>query len=174
MKNFIAKYPDTEQVYQAEIWLIFAQNNDFIRDWHQRIRVRAERAQKLAIIISKSARPGTVKMAQLARVYELCDAEDFAESRKEINEILVNIEKYKSENDPQFQLYLKTVGQSPSDIEPELRELLVIEESYQMNLEKALVLAEDLKQRFPRWDQQSVNGAIEMLKHGKPSYLYFR
>lgn len=174
MKNFIAKYPDTEEAYQAEIWLIFAQANDFIRDWHQRIRVRAEQAQKLATIISKSTRPGTVKMARLVRVNELCDAENFAESEKAINEILVNIEEYKSENGDQFRRYLKAIDESPSDIEPGLRNMLVIEESYQMHLPKALVLAEDLKQRFPIWDQQSVNGAIEMLKLGKLSYLYFR
>ena len=128
----------------------------------------------MEIIISKSVLPGTVKMAKIVRVNELCAAEDYVESEKQIYEILAHVKEYESENDLQFRHYLKAIEESPSDIEPELRDTLVIEACYQNHFKKALTLAEGLKEKFPAWDPQSVNGAISMLKRGWTPYPYFR
>src|SRR5258708_10211887 len=54
LKNFIAKYPETEETYQAEVWLIFGQVNDYIRTWPEQKLLRGKRAQELETIISKS------------------------------------------------------------------------------------------------------------------------
>ena len=60
LRNFIAKYPGTEDAYQAEIWLAFADTDTekcpIAADEKGRIAGLAER---LEIISQKTGRPGT-------------------------------------------------------------------------------------------------------------------
>ena len=105
-------------------------------------------------------------MAKLERAFRLYGDEpgDHAEFYGQVNDILSHIGEFESEKDGAFRHYLKVVEMRPSEIEPTLRFLVVREKSYDHQLDKALDLAKELKQRFPTWEPQSVDGAIEMME----------
>jgi hypothetical protein len=171
LKRFIEKYPDTEEARQAGVWLVFSQAlTEKNKNPSDEKRRRSERAQKLTVIILKTASPGTAKMAKIQRAVEVFDAEDYTEFEKQTDEIINHIKDYKTETDKQYLQYLELTGMSPSDVEPTFRQMLVMRECYENHFDRALALAEELKKRFPTWDSQSVNGAIEMLKLGKTPY----
>lgn len=126
--------------------------------------------QELAMIISKTKRPGTIKMAKLLSAAEVFAAEDYTEFERQASEITSHSKDYQAETDKQYLRYLELVEMSPAEVEPTFRQLLVVKECHEEHFNKALVLAEDLKRRFPTWDTRSVNGAIVMLKEGKTPY----
>jgi hypothetical protein len=167
LRNFIAKYPETEEVYQAEIWLAFASAYTERRPVAVDERSRtAELAERLKIISQKTARSGTEKMAKLERAFRLFaeDNEDHTRFEKQADEILGHIKEYESERDQEFLRYLNVLEMRPSEIEPNLRLLVVYEKCYDHHLDKALELAKELKQKYPAWEPRSVNSEIEMIE----------
>jgi hypothetical protein len=172
LKTFVTKYPDTEEAYLAEVWLIFAQSpTEGSRDMSENKRLWTSRAQRLETIISKTTRPGTAKIAKIERASALHRAEDYGGFEKQMDEILGHIKEYEAEKDKQF-LSFCTVTDTPlSEIEPTLRRMLIIEECHQHHLEKALALAEDLKRKFPQWsNRKGIDGNIHLLKLSKSPY----
>lgn len=164
VKEFILKYPETEEALLAEVWLIFAQGS------FQRSRDAFEsRAEELKKIISKTRRPVTAKIASLQRAFLL--PADHPEFEKQTDEILAHIKEYESEKDKQFLCYIQIESLSPSDVEPELRRGLIIAECHRHQLGKALALAEELKQKCPQWSKRhNIDGNIAMLKDCRSPY----
>jgi hypothetical protein len=166
-RSFIAKYPETENAYLAEVWLVFAsaytERRLVAADEKNRI---AGMAEKLKIISQKTGRPGTEKMAKLEWAFRLFaeDNEDHTGFEKQADEILSHIKEYESEKDKEFLRYLKVVEMRPLEIEPNLRLLMVYEECYDHCLDRALELARELKQKYPAWEPRSVNSEIEMIE----------
>lgn len=172
LKIFISKYPQTEEGYQAETWLIFAQaTTTRYGDLLNEKQIRAERAESLEKVISETTRLATLKMASLQRAVELHAAEEYNESEKQINEILKHIEDYKSESDPQFLQYVKCTYTPVSELEPTLRRMLIIEDCHQHHFEKALTRAKELKSTFPEWsERKNIDNVIERLERGASPY----
>jgi len=171
LKDFITKYPESEEAYQAQVWLIFAQaNTETSRDPSLKKQIRAERAHQLELIIANATNPGTLKIAKIHRVFDLFEAGNYAASEKQIDEILTHIKEYEEEEDKQYLKFTELMAIPPAELEPELRDMVVIEECYQHHPDKALVWAEELKNKFPTWETQSVNNAINLLKQGKSPY----
>jgi len=172
LKTFVTRYPDTEEAYLAETWLVFAQSfTERSRDMSEIKRLWTERARRLETIVSKTTRPGTAKIAEVERVSALHNAEDYGGFNKQMDEVLGHIKEYEAEKDKQFLSFCKVIETPPSEIEPTLRRMLIIEECHQHHLEKALALAEDLKQKFPQWsNRKGIDGNIHLLKLGKSPY----
>lgn len=172
LKLFIIKYPDTEEAYLAEVWLIFAQCA-IERSWDmsEMKHLWTEMGQRLEIITSKTTRPGTAKIAKIERAFVLHSAEDYGGFEKQMDEILGHIKEYEVERDKQFLKFCKVIDTRPSEIEPTLRRMRIVEKCHQHHLEEALALAEDLKQEFPQWsNREGIDGNIHLLKLGKSPY----
>jgi len=167
LKLFITKYPETEESYQAEVWLAFAsaysERRPVLSEEKRRV---AELTERLKIISLKTSEPGTKKMAELERASRLFQDEpgDHTEFYRQVDGILGHIREFESEKGAPFRRYLKLVEMRLSDIEPTLRLLVVNEKGYDHQMDKAIELAKELKRKFPAWDPQSVNGMIEMLE----------
>jgi len=167
LRKFIAKYPGTEEAYQAEIWLAFASAGT------ERCPVAADEkrrtaglTERLKIISQRTARSETAKTAKLERAF-LLFAEDDANHtgfETQAGEILSQIKAYESETGKDFLRYLALAEMRPSEIEPNLRLLGVCEQCYDHHLDQALELALELKQKYPNWEPRSVNGEIEMIE----------
>ena len=192
LRDFIAKDPDSEEAYLAEVWLVFAQANTEINrpiplsrsERADRAKVReriisdrlerklkwADLAEILERIISRTTQPGTAKIARILRTGYLLQANEWAEFQKQADEILAHIKEYKSENDEQFLRFMKVIKTPPSEEEPTLRQMLVISECHQHHLDRALALAKELKQAFPRWRQREIDGNIHMLELGRSPF----
>jgi len=167
LKLFITKYPETEESYQASVWLAFASAyTERCPIPSEEKRRTMELTEELKMISQKTSQHGIERMAKLERAFRLYGDEpgDHTEFYKQANDILSHIGEFESEKDGAFQRYLKVVEMRPSDIEPTLRFLVVNEKGCDHQLDKALDLAKELKQRFPNWEPQSVNGAIEMME----------
>ena len=118
----IPKYPDTEEAYLAEVWLIFAKaDTDKSRDIKETMRRRKADAEALQRIILKTKVPGVVKMAKILRACELAPAEEHEELKKQAEEILTHIKEYESETDPQYLRLAEVDGTPLSETEPYLR-----------------------------------------------------
>src|ERR1017187_4167512 len=90
LRNFIAKHSETEEAYQAEIWLMFASAQTERQPIpSEEKRRKAEMAERLKIIYQKTSRSGTEKMAKIERAAILFDEgnEDHAEFEKQADEI---------------------------------------------------------------------------------------
>ena len=167
LRNFIAKHSETEEAYQAEVWLIFAsaQTERQLLPSAEKCH-RAELAKRLKLISKKTSRPGTDKMAKIERAALLFaqDNSDHAEFEKQTDEILNHIREYESEKDRQFLSFLQVAEMRRSEIEPNFRLLIADEEICAHHLDKALELTKELEGKFPNWDTQSVKGQIEMIE----------
>ncbi len=172
LRDFIARNPNTEEAYQAEVWLIFAQGStELSRDRSERKIQRANRAERLKTIIGKTTQPATAKIANLQRAVELIQAEEANGFQNQADEILAHIEQYESEKDEQFLLYTKLERTSPAEIDPWLRCMLVVNACHAHDLKKALVLAQELKRKFPEWcNRENFVGKIDMLERGRSPY----
>jgi hypothetical protein len=166
LKLFIAKYPETEESYQASVWLAFASA------YTERCPIPSEEkhrvtelTERLKMVSQKTSQHGIERMAKLERVFRLYGdgSGDHAEFYGQVNDILSHIGEFESENDEVFRHYLKMVEMRPSEIEPTLRFLVVNEKCCDHQQDQALELAKELKQIFPSWEPQSVNSAIEMM-----------
>lgn len=172
LARFISQYPDTEDAYLAEVWLIYAKA-DTDKSWSisETQRRRAQDAEALKRIIAKTSRPGVAKIARILRACELAAAEDHAALATQAEEILSRIKEYESEKDPEFLRFAEVDGTPPGETEAYLRRSLIISECHQHHFEKALALAEDLQKRFPGWSKrQLIHSDIHMLKLGKSPY----
>ena len=164
---FITKYPETEESYQASVWLAFAtaytERCPIQSDEKRRV---AELTERLKMVSQKTSQHGIERMAKLERAFRLYGDEpgDHTEFYGQVNDILSHIGEFESEKDGAFQRYLKVVEMRPSEIEPTLRLLVVNEKGCDHQLDNALDLAKELKRRFPTWEPQSVNSAIEMME----------
>jgi hypothetical protein len=165
LKNFTAKYPDTEEAYEAELWLSFATAPVSLQTFQQKHQA-AEMAERLKVISQKTSCPGTQKMAELERAFALYQERpgDHADFYQQVNNILVGIQDFKSEESGPFRRYLQTEEIKPSEIEPNLRFLVTREKCIDHKQAEALALAKELKQKYPNWESQSVNGEIEMIE----------
>jgi hypothetical protein len=165
LKNFTAKYPDTEEAYQAELWLSFATAPVSTQTFQQRHQA-AEMAERLKVISQKTSCPGTQKMAELERAFALYQERpgDHADFYQQVNNILARIRDFKSDKSGLFQQYLQTEEIKPSEIEPNLRFLVTREKCIDHKQAEALALAKELKQKYPNWEPKSVNGEIEMIE----------
>src|SRR6185437_16078101 len=110
------------------------------------------------IISQKATLSGTAKMANIERAGILFaggeDSENHSEFEKQANEIVNQAKEYEAEKSKPFLRYLKVTETKPSDIEPSFRLLIVDEEVYAHRLDNALTLANQLKNKFPRWEPQ--------------------
>jgi hypothetical protein len=167
LRVLIAKYPETEEAYQAEVWLMFAsqytERNPISSE--EKLR-RMAMAGRLKIISQKTTLSGTAKMANIERagILFLQDDEDHSEFEKQADEIIGHAKEYEREKSKPFLLYLETTETKPLDIEPTFRLLIVNEELCAHRQDNALALAKELKNKFPSWETQSVNGQIEMIE----------
>lgn len=163
LKKFMAKYPDTEQALVAEVLLLAAQPTP-----SSDTTAAAEQAQRLKDIATKTQSAGTAKMAKLLRIGCFFCVKDDSGFKQQADEIFAQVNDYKSERDKYFLFFCKVVeGCAPQEIEPMLRELAITVECGQHNVTKALLMAEDLRQKFPRYDQRGVNSLINGLKKGE-------
>jgi len=165
VRDFVAKYPETEEAYQAEVWLAMA--GAYTERNPMRLaekRRQEEVVQRLKAIGHATARAGTEKMAELERAFRLYRDEpgDHTEFYQQVDEILSHIQDFKSEKDGVFQRYLEVAEMRAGDIEPTLRLLAAREKGFDGHLDRALEMARELKQKFPGWEPQSVNSLIEM------------
>jgi hypothetical protein len=165
LKTFMAKYPDTEEAYEAELWLSFATTPASSQTFQERHQA-AEMAERLKTISQKTSCPGTEKMAELERAFALYQesSDDHAIFYRQADGILTHIRDFKSEKSGPFRRYLQATEIKASEIEPNLRFLVVREKCCDHQQDKALALAKELKQKYPNWEPQSVNGEIEMIE----------
>lgn len=176
LQQFISKHSNTEEAFQAEVWLsfarVFATNSGTPIDRRRERRsIRIENAAKLESVLVKSTQPETTKMARIQLAIDLFQAGEYDRFDKQANEILARINDYESEKGSQFLLYSKTIQMKPSEIEPNLLAMKVARECYRDNLAAALALAETLRAKFPKWsEQESTDAKIRMLKKGKSPY----
>jgi hypothetical protein len=167
LKLFIAKYPETEESYQASIWLAFASAYTEKCPIPSKEKRRVtDLTDRLKMVIQRTSQHGTERMAKLELAFRLYgeEPEDHTDFYGQVNDILNHINEFESEKDAAFRRYLKVRETRPSEIEPTLRLLVVNEKCCDHQLDNALSLAKELKQKFPNWEQQSVNGAIEMME----------
>jgi hypothetical protein len=142
LARFISKYPDTEESFLAQTWLIFAQSATGRKmDLSEEEQRRAARAASLTTIIQETTRPETAKMARIQSAAELHAAADYAGSARQIDEILAHIKEYQSETGSQFANFLRAEETPQSDLEPTLRQMRLIEECHQHHFESALAAA---------------------------------
>lgn len=172
LASFIEKYPNSEEAYLAEAWLIFAGGgagrSPDIPEWK---RQRATDAQALTRIITNATSQGTAKIAKLVKSAMLLDADMHEELKILVDDILSNIREYETEQDLQFKKFLEVTETPPSEIEPYLRQKRVISECHQGNLTGALVLAEELQAKYPDWSKRElIHSAIYSLKHSRSPY----
>ncbi len=151
--RFIAKYPDTEEAYLAEVWLTFAkadaERNRDIAEWK---RQRAEDGEALKRIVMKTASPTTAKIAKILRACVLLDGDQ-------------------TETDEQFVQFAKVTETPRSEFEPYLRRMRVISECHQGHLKEALALAEELQAKYPAWSKlELIHSDIHVLKGGESPY----
>src|SRR2546422_281459 len=140
LAGYIAKYPDTEEAYLAEVWLIFARANaEGSRDISEWKRQRGEDGKALKRIIMKTASPGTARIAKIIRASVLLDTDQHEELRIQADEILSKIHEYETETDAQFLRFAEVTEAPPSEFEPYLRRMRVISECHQGHLKEALV-----------------------------------
>jgi hypothetical protein len=189
LRDFIAKYPDTEEGYQAGVWLVFARSiteinqglslseidrtdrakarEKLISFEVERKHRRAEFAEELNRIISKTTRPATAKMGKILRAGQLLQADDYSEFEKQAYDILNHAKEYETEKDEPFMRFTQ-IDKTPAwETEPIFRQLLIVSECLQHHFDKALVLAKELKEKFPKWSKhERIDGNIEMLEHG--------
>ncbi len=170
--RFIAKYPDTEEAYLAEVWLIFAkadaERNRDIAEWK---RQRAEDGEALKRIVMKTASPTTAKIAKILRACVLLDGDQHAELKIQVDEILSKIREYETETDEQFVQFAKVTETPRSEFEPYLRRMRVISECHQGHLKEALALAEELQAKYPAWSKlELIHSDIHVLKGGESPY----
>jgi len=172
LASFVAKYPNTEEACLGGVWFLFAKlNTDASLDMSALRRRRAEDGEALRRIIIKTASPGTQKIAKIIRASALLDADQHAELKIEVDEILSKFREYETEIDEQFLRFAKVSGVSPMEFEPYLRRIRVISECHQGHLKEALVLAEELQAKYPAWSKRElVNNDIHMLKLGRSPY----
>lgn len=172
LAKFVAKYPDTEEAYLAEVWLIFAKADaERSRDISDLKRRRAEDGQALKRVIMKTATPGTAKIAKILRASVLLDADERAELKVQVDEILSTMHEYETETDEQFLRFVKLTERPASEFEPYLRRMRVISACHQGHLKEALVLAEELQAKYPAWSKRElIHSDISMLKLGKSPY----
>lgn len=165
LKIFMAKYPETEEAYEAELWLSFAAAPRFSQTFQEK-RQASKMAERLKTISQKTSCPGTEKMAELERAFLLYHdwPGDHADFYQQVNNILTRIQDFKSENSGPFRRYLQAVEIKPSEIEPSLRLLVINEKCYDHMQTQALALAKELKQKYLNWESQSVNSEIEMIE----------
>lgn len=167
LKLFIAKFPETEESYQASVWLAFAsaytERCPIPSEEKRRV---TELTERLKLVSQKTSQHGVERMAKLERASRLYGDEpgDHTEFYEQVNDILSHIGEFESENDGAFRHYLKVREMRPSEIEPNLRFGVVREKGYDFQLGNALDLAKELKRRFPTWEPQSINGEIEILE----------
>jgi len=164
VKDFVTKYPGTEEAYQAEVWLAMAGKYSetapyFLAEKQRQTAV----AERLRIISRTTSRPGTRKMAELQRAFGFYQDQpgEHAGYYEQADEIISHIEDYTSEKDAAFQRYLQVLEMKPSDIEPTLRLLAAHEKGYDDDLAGGLKMARELERKFPHWETQSVGGLIE-------------
>jgi len=172
LAGFIAKYPDTEEAYLAEVWLVFAKADaERSRDISKWKRRRAEDGEALKRIIIKTASPGTARMAKILRASVLLDGDEHAELKIQVDEILSTMHEYETETDEQFLRFAKLTETPPSEFEPYLWRMRIISECHQGRLNEALVLAQELERRFPAWaKREGTAGNIYLLKRGESPY----
>lgn len=165
VRDFVAKYPGTEEAYQAEVWLAMAgaySERNPVRSAEK--RRQAEVVERLETISHATAVAGTRKMAELERAFRLYQDEpgDHAEFYSQAEAVLGRIQDFKSERDGAFRRYLQVTELRAEDIEPTLRLLVAREKGMEGQLDQELKLARELKEKFPHWEPQSVNSSIEM------------
>lgn len=166
LRVFIAQHPETEEAYEAEIWLSMATAPTSTETFEKR-RVQADIAEKLKTISQKTSCPGTKKMAELEGAFTLYQDSwpgDHTAFYQQADDILVRIADFQSEKSGLFRLYLQATEMKPSDIEPTLRLLVVREKCFDHQQTEALALARELKHAYPNWEPRSVNSQIEMIE----------
>jgi DNA repair ATPase RecN len=177
LRDFVARYPNTEESYEAETWLVFEKSlNDLSRcpgpdnRWKYK-RERAANADRLNAIADKANTAATKKLARIMSLADLMQAEKAEEFRRQVEGILGQLKEYESEIDEHFMWYIKFEGTKLSEIEPWLLHLMVINECHAHEFEKAIAVAEDLNQRFADWSKRErFDGQVEMLKAGMTPY----
>ena len=172
VKDFVTKYPGTEEAYQAEVWLAMAgAYSERSPYWSVEKRRQDEVVKRLSVIGHTTAQAGTEKMAELERAFRLFQIADDARSdeagaaefERQAEGIFNHIKEYESEQDKVFLHYLKVLDMKPAEIEPTLRYLVAYETGYH-DRGRQLRLARELKQKFPRYDPPGVNSMIEILE----------
>jgi serpin B len=173
LRSFIAQHPETEDAYVAEVWLMFAQAApERIRNPFERRRVALERARRLETIAAITRRPGTAKMAELEKAFQLELGEDHPGYRKQVDRILARLNEFQSEQDRQFSIFCRLREMPPPEIEPYLRRLLIVFACQEGNRKAALAEAEYLQDKFPQWSRRNgIGGDISLLRQGLSPYL---
>jgi hypothetical protein len=172
LRDFINKYPGTEEALHAEVWLAFAEAITERRlDPLAEKRLSERRAQRMKEIATKAADPATAKIATLLRAGDLSNASDWAECEKQLHEIVAHAKEYESETNKNFLSFCKLDRIPVSEIEPFYRIELIANACYEGRLDKALALAEELQQKFPEWSKRErFAGTIDQLKRGRSPY----
>ena len=165
--KYIRDHPNTEDCYLAMVALDLVENHS---PGFNKSKLAANRASRLNDVLVHAHNPLIRKWANIARVGDLLYAGDLEGQQKQTQDILQNIEDYKSEKNPYFIRYLAILDETPETLEPTLRELLVMGECNHGHLEKALTMAEELRSKFPDFDSHSIEGNIEALKAGQNPY----
>jgi len=172
LKDFIERYPKTDEALHAEVWLAFAEGiTERSPDPVKQQRNRAARAERMKQIAATTTNSATAKIAQLIRIGELFNVHDWAAFETEVRRAMSRIKEYESEKDDNFLCFCKLNRTPASELEPFYSWEIMVHECYLDHLNKALLLAEELQRRFPDWSKrEGIGGNIELLKQGQSPY----
>lgn len=171
--NLSTNSPGTDEGDIARIWLSVLNAEKISRpsEREQHKRSLTTDAGDLQSIITRSTNASIVRLAKFCRTEVLFPLEGWPSFEASVNEIVSQIDQYRSETNEQFLVLLKADRMTPSDIEPALLSQLMIKDCFLGHLDAALSQATSLKAKFPEWSKrQGIDGNIELLKQGKSPY----
>lgn len=172
LKGFVEKYPNTEEAVTAQVWLALAELEvgQSVADRSKRRENMAAVASSFARVIDASPRSWQAKAASIGRTAALLGAQQWELLRVQASQVLDNIGQYKDESHPEYLAFLQVYKTNSSDIEPEIRWMLLLAARCEGKTADAIAIAENLQAKFPEFSaRRKIAGTIELLKSGKKS-----
>lgn len=172
LEAFIAKHPQTEEAVTAKLWLTVARTESDQSNsgevLKQRMKVHSETFRAIA---EKAPLAWQQKVARLARAGVLLQAQSWDEYYVLTQGVLSDISSYTSESNAEYLRFLEAGETKPEELEPILRESLIVAACYQGKLDEALKCAEELQVKFSEWSKRNrIQGVINQLKSGHSPY----
>lgn len=173
LREIVEKYPASEEAITAQFWLgaVAVEESHAITDRAK----RAEALQPTIDLFSKIAKTSPDswqgKAAGILKCSALFGAKRWDGFRIEVEHVLASIAKYRDESDAEYLAFLRAHKMKGSDIEPELRWMLIVAATCEDKTTEAISVAEELQIKFPEWSaKRRVAGIIELLKAGKKPF----
>lgn len=173
LETLIRAYPATDEAREATLWLATVQiENAQTNTGRALIRDKAKEVrQRLDELINAAPESWQAKMARIKKCGTLMLEGDRQGLEAQVKSILKDIHIYTREHSPRYLEMLAFERVPPSDIEPELRMMLLIASCHAGELDVALRRAEFLKERFPAWSKKArIANVISQLTQGKSPY----